>query len=73
MLHEYLLNNESRITGAIMVCWRYRTIVFEFKKNGLLGDRFIDDEEVESTLNEQGVSVGNWSVRPWFRMVCLHC
>lgn len=37
-----------------MVCWRYRTIVFEFKKNGLLGDRFIDDEEVESTLNEQG-------------------
>ncbi len=37
-----------------MICWRYRTIVFEFKKDGLLGDRFIDDEEVENTLNEQG-------------------
>ncbi len=37
-----------------MVCWRYRTIVFEFKKDGLLGNRFIDDEEVENTLNEQG-------------------
>jgi len=34
--------------------WRYRTIVFEFQKDGLLGDRFIDDEEVEKTLNEQG-------------------
>lgn len=37
-----------------MVCWRYITIVFEFKKNGFLGDRFIDEEEVEKTLNEQG-------------------
>jgi len=34
--------------------WQYRTIVFEFQKDGLLGDRFIDDEEVEQTLNEQG-------------------
>ena len=34
--------------------WQYRTIVFEFQKDGLLGDRFIDDEEVEKTLNEQG-------------------
>ncbi len=34
--------------------WQYRTVVFEFQKDGLLGDRFIDDEEVEKTLNEQG-------------------
>jgi hypothetical protein len=34
--------------------WQYRTIVFEFQKDGLLGDRFIDDEGVEQTLNEQG-------------------
>ncbi len=34
--------------------WQYRTIVFEFQKDGLLGDRFIDDEGVETTLNEQG-------------------
>ncbi len=34
--------------------WQYRTVVFEFQKDGLLGDRFIDDEEVENTLNEQG-------------------
>ncbi|WP_028579321.1 hypothetical protein [Desulfogranum japonicum] len=34
--------------------WQYRTIVFEFAKDGLLGDRYIDDEEMETTLNEQG-------------------
>ncbi|MCF6186273.1 MAG: hypothetical protein L3J49_02190 [Desulfobulbaceae bacterium] len=34
--------------------WQYRTIIFEFQKDGLLGDRFIDDEEMETTLNEQG-------------------
>ncbi len=37
-----------------MIRWQYRTIVFEFQKDGLLGDRFIDDEGVEKTLNEQG-------------------
>ena len=37
-----------------MIRWQYRTIVFEFQKDGLLGDRFVDDEEVEKTLNEQG-------------------
>ena len=37
-----------------MIHWQYRTIVFEFQKDGLLGDRFIDDEGVEKTLNEQG-------------------
>ncbi len=34
--------------------WQYRTVIFEFHKDGLLGDRFIDDEEMEKTLNEQG-------------------
>jgi len=37
------------------VNWRYRTILFEYQKDGLLGDRYIDDEEVETTLNEQGL------------------
>ena len=35
--------------------WQYRTILFEFHKDGLLGDKYIDDEEVERTLNEQGL------------------
>ncbi len=34
--------------------WEYRTILFEFQKDGLLGDKYIDDEEVETLLNEQG-------------------
>ena len=34
--------------------WQYRTILFEFQKDGLLGDKYIDDEEVEILLNEQG-------------------
>jgi hypothetical protein len=38
------------------VQWQYRTILFEFRKDGLLGDKYIDDEEVESLLNEQGTT-----------------
>lgn len=34
--------------------WQYRTIIFEFAKDGLLGERYVDDEEMENTLNEQG-------------------
>lgn len=34
--------------------WQYRTILFEFQKDGLLGDKYVDDEEVERVLNEQG-------------------
>lgn len=34
--------------------WQYQTILFEFQKDGLLGDKYIDDEEVENLLNEQG-------------------
>ncbi len=35
--------------------WQYRTLLFEFQKDGLLGDKYIDDEDVEVQLNEQGV------------------
>ena len=38
-----------------MMAWQYRTILFEFTKDGLLGDKYVDDEEVEKTLNELGV------------------
>ena len=34
--------------------WQYRTILFEFTKDGLLGDKYVDDEEMERTLNDQG-------------------
>lgn len=34
--------------------WQYRTVLFEFTKDGLLGDRYVDDEEMEKTLNELG-------------------
>lgn len=42
------------ITKENTLQWQYRTILFEFQKDGLLGDTFIDDEEIEKTLNEQG-------------------
>lgn len=35
--------------------WQYRTIVFEFAKDGLLGEKYIDDESMEAVLNEQGM------------------
>jgi hypothetical protein len=38
------------------VYWQYRTILFEFQKDGLLGDKYVDDEDVENILNEQGRS-----------------
>lgn len=38
------------------VQWQYRTIVIEFQKDGLLGEKYIDDEEVETALNEEGRS-----------------
>jgi hypothetical protein len=34
--------------------WQYRTILFEFTKDGLLGDKYVDDEEMEKNLNELG-------------------
>ena len=36
------------------MAWQYRTILFEFTKDGLLGDKYVDDEEMEKTLNEMG-------------------
>ncbi len=36
------------------VQYRYKTIVFEFQKDGLLGDRFIDGDLVERQLNTMG-------------------
>lgn len=37
-----------------MLTWQYKTILFEFRKDGLLGDKYIDDDEMEDVLNEQG-------------------
>jgi len=36
------------------VHWQYRTILFEFQKDGILGDKYIDDDEMEDALNEHG-------------------
>lgn len=36
--------------------WQYRSILFEYQKDGLLGDRYIDDDEMEKVLNEQGAA-----------------
>lgn len=36
------------------MAWQYRTVLFEFTKNGLLGDKYVDDEEMEKTFNEMG-------------------
>ena len=34
--------------------WQFKTILFEFQKDGILGDRYIDDDEMEKVFNEQG-------------------
>jgi len=34
--------------------FRYRTVLFEFQKDGLLGERFIDGDQVEEKLNRLG-------------------
>lgn len=44
----------SRNDAEENVNWQYRTILFEYQKDGLLGDKYIDDEEMEKILNEQG-------------------
>jgi hypothetical protein len=44
----------NSINAEENVNWQYRTILFEYVKDGLLGDKYIDDEEVEKILNEQG-------------------
>lgn len=34
--------------------WRYKTVHYAVKKDGLLGGSFLDEEEMESSLNECG-------------------
>ncbi|NLZ16800.1 MAG: DUF4177 domain-containing protein [Desulfobulbaceae bacterium] len=34
--------------------WEYKTVLFEFSKDGLLSDRYVDDEEMENNLNQLG-------------------
>lgn len=34
--------------------WSYKTVHYEFKKEGLLGTAFIDESEIEESLNEFG-------------------
>jgi hypothetical protein len=48
------LGNNHEAGEENNVQWQYRTILFEFQKDGLLGDKYVDDEEVERILNEQG-------------------
>ena len=36
--------------------WSYKTVHYELKKEGLLGSSFLDESEVESSLNEYGKS-----------------
>ncbi len=34
--------------------WQYKTITVTFQKNGLLGEKYIDEDETETILNEEG-------------------
>lgn len=34
--------------------WSYKTVHFSMKKDGLLGGAFLDESEIESTLNDYG-------------------
>jgi len=36
------------------VQWQYRTLIVAFQKDGLLGEKYIDEEETEAVLNEEG-------------------
>lgn len=40
--------------------WSYKTVHFGLKKDGLLGGAFLDDTEIEETLNEYGQ--GGWEL-----------
>uniref|UniRef100_UPI004055F5BC DUF4177 domain-containing protein n=1 Tax=Candidatus Electronema sp. TaxID=2698783 RepID=UPI004055F5BC len=37
-----------------MVQWQYKTLLVEFQKDGLLGEKYIDEDETEAVLNEEG-------------------
>lgn len=34
--------------------WQYKTLLVEFQKDGLLGEKYIDEDETEAALNEEG-------------------
>lgn len=36
------------------MCWSYKTVHFDLQKEGLLGNAFLDESEVERSLNEYG-------------------
>jgi hypothetical protein len=36
--------------------WQYKTILVEFQKDGILGEKYIDEDETEAVLNEEGRS-----------------
>jgi hypothetical protein len=36
------------------VQWQYKTVIIEFQKDGILGEKYIDEEETEAVLNEEG-------------------
>jgi hypothetical protein len=36
--------------------WSYKTVTFELKKEGLLGGTFLDESEIEQSLNEFGAA-----------------
>lgn len=40
--------------------WSYKTVHYELKKEGLLGSAFLDESEVEVSLNEYGM--GGWEL-----------
>lgn len=44
--------------------WSYKTVYFGLKKDGLLGSAFLDDAEIEETLNEYGQ--GGWELVSMF-------
>jgi hypothetical protein len=45
------------VTGDIAIMrWSYKTVHYELKKEGLLGSSFLDESEVEISLNEYGKS-----------------
>ncbi len=36
--------------------WSYKTVLYELKKEGLLGSAFLDESEIEQSLNEFGTA-----------------
>ncbi|WP_417914629.1 DUF4177 domain-containing protein [Candidatus Electronema sp. JM] len=34
--------------------WQYKTLLVEFQKDGILGEKYIDEEETDTLLNEEG-------------------